>query len=240
MTTPSGGTTPRFCNECGTKFVSDALFCHECGRPVDGGGTAASVPAAGMSNALKWGFPAFAIIALIALSVLKGSTRGDAAVPADASPLGAPLGARAMPAPDISSMSPEEQADRLFDRVMRLSSEGKGDSAAFFGSMAIGAIAALEPLDRHRRYDMGLVALVTGDQPLAKAQADTILAQHRNHLLGLVLAARAADARGDAAAATAFRRRLVAVEGTERARALPEYGDHAADIRTAVEQARQH
>ena len=39
-------------------------------------------------------------------------------------------------APDLSQMSPRDIADRLFDRVMRLSSEGKVDSAQFFATMA--------------------------------------------------------------------------------------------------------
>ena len=110
-----------------------------------------------------------------------------------------PLGAGGVvQAPDISSMSPDERADRLFNRVMRLSSEGKADSAAFFGPMALGALEALAPLNAHRRYDMGLVALVSGDVSRATAQGDTILAERPTHLLGLALAARAADARGDA------------------------------------------
>lgn len=233
MTNPMPSVTPRFCSECGSKLVADALFCHECGAPI--GVTKPAASPERMSSALKWGFPAFALIALVVLSLARPRTPGVSAVPAGATPLGRP----AVAAPDISSMSPEEQADRLFDRVMRLSSEEKGDSAAFFGTMAIGAFAALQPLDDHRRYDMGLVALVTGDQPLAKAQADTILARNPNHLLGLSLAARAADARGDAATARAFRRRIVAAERTERARTLPEYTDHAADLKAAVDRARQ-
>ena len=136
-------------------------------------------------------------------------------------------------------MSPEERADRLFNRVMRLSSEGEADSAALFAPMALGALEALAPLNAHRRYDMGVVALVSGDVSRAAAQADTILAQRPTHLLGLALAARAADARGSAAAAKNFRRRLLAAESTERVSALPEYADHDADIRAAVELARK-
>ena len=120
-----------------------------------------------------------------------------------------------------------------------LSSEGKADSAAFFGPMARGAIEALAPLDNHRRYDMGLVALVTGDVASGKAQADTILKQRPTHLLGLALAARVADARGDATAARNFRQRLITAEPAERKAALPEYLDHDADIRAAVDLARK-
>jgi hypothetical protein len=178
--------------------------------------------------------PGLAIAALIVLSIIRAGSAGDSG---EAAP-GMPLGTMAGSAPDISSMSPEERADRLFNRVMRLSSEGKADSAAFFASMAMGALEALTPLNAHRRYDVGLVALVTGNSRGATAQADTILSQHRSHLLGLALAARAADARGDAAAASGFRRRLLAAEAAERDRALPEYTDHDADIRAAVALAR--
>jgi len=149
------------------------------------------------------------------------------------------LTAGAMRPPDISSMSPAERADRLFNRVMSLSSEGKADSAAFFAPMAIAAFEALAPLNAHTRYDLGLVALVAGDAGRAAAQSDSILVERPTHLLGLALAARVADARGDAAAGRAARQRLLGAEKAERAAALPEYNDHDADLRAALEQARK-
>ena len=240
---------PKFCSECGARLREDARFCHECGATIEGRPRAGAVvasaaatarppadegPDARTSKLLRWWMPAIALVALVLLSVWKSSQTQTAETPA-----GAPLGMRPGAAPDISSMSPEEQADRLFNRVMRLSSEGKADSAAFFSSMAIGALESLQPLDAHRRYDMGLVALVGGDVARAKAQADTILAQRRTHLLGLSLAARVADAQGDPTAARAFRRRLLAAESAERAAGLQEYTDHDADVRAAIEQARK-
>ena len=225
---------PKFCSDCGTQLNAGARFCHSCGSPTQGrGASAPSTP--GFSKALQWGVPVVAIVALIVLAVIRSGSDGTGAASAGA----VPLSARATPAPDISSMSPEERADRLFNRVMRLSTEGKVDSAAFFGPMALGAIEALAPLDAHRRYDIGLVALVIGDVAMATAQADTILRQSATHLLGLAIAARAADARGDADAGKDFRRRLLAAEPAERTRALPEYTDHDADIRAAVISARE-
>lgn len=234
MATSTPAANPRFCSDCGTKLRPDAHFCHNCGSPIDGNPSRA--PSGASSQALKWGVPAIAIIALIALSVFRYGSRGPTADSGDRVPLGA---RGVVQAPDISSMSPDERADRLFNRVMRLSSEGKADSAAFFAPMALGALEALAPLDAHRHYDMGLIALVSGDASRASAQADTILAQRPTHLLGLALAARAADARGDATASRNFRRRLLAAESAERRRALPEYADHDADIRAAVELARK-
>jgi hypothetical protein len=231
-TTPA--KKPRFCSDCGTQLVADASFCQDCGSPV--GGRAAGVPTtSGVSGGWRWAVPGLAIGALVVLSVIRLASRGSGTEAGDQ----VPLGARPVSAPDISSMSPADRADRLFNRVMRLSSDGKADSAAFFGPMAMSAFEALAPLNAHQRYDLGLVALVTGAVPVATAQADTILTERATHLLGLVLAARAADARGDAAAAKGFRAKLLAAESRERAVALPEYTDHAADLRAAVDSARK-
>ena len=234
MPTNTPAANSRFCSNCGMRLNADARFCHSCGSPIQGRPSSApSVP--GVSKALRWGVPALAIVALVVLSVIRFGSRGAGPDSAGA----VPLGTGPMQVPDISSMSPEERADRLFNRVMRLSSEGKADSAAFFGPMALSALEALTPLNAHQRYDIGLVALVTGDVSRATAQGDTILAQRPTHLLGLALAARAGDARGDPAASKGFRRRLLAAEPAEKARALPEYTDHDADIRAALELARK-
>jgi hypothetical protein len=143
-----------------------------------------------------------------------------------------------MAAPDISAMSPSERADRLFNRVMRLWSDGKTDSAAFFAPMAISAFEAISPMTAHTRYDMGLVALVSGDLSRAGAQSEAILSERPTHLLGLSLAARVADARGDEAAGRSFRQRMIAAEQSERAAGLAEYTDHDADLRAAIDSAR--
>jgi hypothetical protein len=224
----------KFCAACGTELTAGARFCQRCGAPVDGTpvAPAASAPPAGFSKALPWSVLALAVVALIALVFAQNDLRP---VPPETG--AAPL-TGAMGAPDISNMSPEERADRLFNRVMSLASEGKTDSAAFFSTMALSALDALAPHNTHQRYDIGLVALVAGRVPVAAAQADTILAERSTHLLGLALAAQAADARGDAAAARSFRARLVAAEPAERARALPEYTDHDSDIRAATAAAR--
>jgi hypothetical protein len=226
---PTAGSHPRFCSECGTTLNTGAKFCHNCGASIHGGRATAS----GGSMLLRWGMPALAFVALVVLSAVRFGTRATAPEPDG----GVPLDAGAIRAPDISSMTPDERADRLFNRVMRLSSEGKADSAAFFGPMALGALEAL-PMDAHRRYDLGLVALVTGDAARAAAQADTILRQRPTHLLGLSLAVRAAAARGGQGAGREFQRRLLAAEAGEMARPLPEYTDHAADLRAAIAAAR--
>jgi hypothetical protein len=134
-------------------------------------------------------------------------------------------------------MSPTERADRLFQRVMEYVAAGKSDSVLFFAPMAIQSQLALAPLDDHRRYDLGILAMVSGDADLARAQADTILAGQPDHLLGLILAMRTAGMRLDTAARTAFATRLLAVVDRERAKGLPEYTDHDPDITAALREA---
>jgi hypothetical protein len=142
-------------------------------------------------------------------------------------------------APDISQMTPRERAARLFDRIMRLDEEGKKDSVMLFASMAIPTFQSLQPLDAHMRYDLGRVAAAAGELDLAQAQADTILGARPQHLLGLILAIKTAEARGDNAAVARLRSRLVAAEAAERAANLEEYQLHDADIRVNVAAARE-
>lgn len=143
-------------------------------------------------------------------------------------------------APDISSMSPQERADRLFNKVMMLYSQGKTDSVQFFAPMALTSYQMLSPMTNDQRYDMGRVGEVAGAIPLAKAQADSILQKSPTHLLGLILAARVATIQGDTAALRSFEKRLVASEKPELAKKLDEYDRHQDDIANGIAQARKN
>jgi hypothetical protein len=140
---------------------------------------------------------------------------------------------------DISSMTPQERASRLFDRIMRLSEEGKRDSVELFASMAIPVYESLGPLDLDARYDFGRIAQLSGQLDIAQAQADSILRQAPDHLLGLVLAAAVAEARGNQSARAAFERRLLVAESSQLASGLEEYTRHRADIDNALTAARR-
>lgn len=131
-------------------------------------------------------------------------------------------------------MTPQERASRLFDRIMRLSEEGKTDSASFFASMAMGVYESLGPLDLDARYDYGRVAEVGGNLDVARAQADSILREAPDHLLGLILSIAVAGARGNTQLRTTLERRLLSVAPAERAKALDEYTRHKSDIDAAI------
>jgi hypothetical protein len=162
-------------------------------------------------------------------------------VPLDGGAGGAPFAGGAggaMRAPDISSMSPRERADRLYDRVMRLASEGKGDSASFFATMAAQAYEMVGPLDNDLKYDYGRMSEMAGNLPEAQRQADAILADNPDHLLGLILAARVAQLKNDAATEGRMYKKLLAVATVEQAKSIEEYARHQGDIDAALTEAR--
>jgi hypothetical protein len=181
------------------------------------------------SIGIPWAAGGAAIGAVVTLFVLRGTPPATpAATPAR--PVGAGAG-------DISQMSADERATRLFNRVMRLEEEGKADSVTFFVPMALQAYEMLPARDADARYHMALLDLAAGDPRGAAVQADSIARLAPTHLFGFVIRARVAHARGDAAgerrALTDFRRH----ERDERARGRPEYGDHAAQLDAFSQQA---
>lgn len=188
---------------------------------------------------LPWVVGGLAFVVLVVIfAAQRAGTTPAAAGPAMGAPMSGGGGTGA--APDISSMTPRERADRLFDRIMRMDGEGKRDSVTFFAPMALGAYESLGELDLDLRYDYGRVAEVSGNLDLAQAQADTILRQAPSHLLGLVLAMRVADRRGDQPRRNQFAQRLLAAEAAERAKGLPEYGLHEGDLAAAITAARTY
>jgi hypothetical protein len=107
-----------------------------------------------------------------------------------------------------------------------------------FAPMAIQAYESLDSLDLDARYDLGRIAAIAGDETLARAEADTILAKHPNHLLGLILAGNAAHMRKDSTAERAYHDKLVTSATAERAKNLPEYTTHENDITIALDSKR--
>src|SRR5437870_10651263 len=153
------------CHACGAALTSTARFCHKCGAQVGGG------QASGWRAGLPWGVAGAALGALLTAVALRlGSSSGDGSREArdENSP------ASRLPPPDISQMSPEERATRLYNRVMMLHTQGKPDSAEFFLPMALQAYAMLPALDVDARYHIGVLDLTGGDPAAALAQAYNI------------------------------------------------------------------
>jgi hypothetical protein len=225
---PLAGAT---CAACGAGLTPGAKFCHRCGAAA---GADTPAVARATSTIVPWSIAGIALLAMIAFFAAQrfsGSAAANgAANPADTS---GPIATSA--APDISNLSPAEAAIRLYNRVMGQHERGRADSVQLFAPMAITAYQQLGALDLDQRYDLGRIAAISGDEALARAQADTILAKHPNHLLGLILAGNAAHVRKDAAAERAFREKFLAAVPAERAKKLPEYITHENDIDIALE-----
>lgn len=220
------------CAACQAALTPGAKFCHRCGTPATAAAsdTRFAPPVErGLGSALPWAVAAIALVALIALIAAQRFGRSGASTAIASTD--APAAVQGGPAPvDISQMAPEERAERLYDRVMSLNERGRSDSVQFFAPMAMQAYVMLGSLNSDQRYDLGRIAAVAGATDIAKAQADTILSTHPQHLLGLMLAADVAAKSGDRSAETAYLRRFVAAAPSERAKQLPEYQQHVAEI----------
>jgi hypothetical protein len=248
------------CAACQAPLTPGAKFCHSCGTPVGAGaarvargaprGAGAALPAeAPQRSVLPWAIGVIAVLAVvIAVAVQQQGPAAPATmgqnVPLDGgaggvAPFAAGGGADgAVRAPDISSMSPRERADRLYDRVMRLASEGKGDSAQFFATMASQAYEMLGPLDNDLKYDHGRMSEMAGNLDVAKQESDAILASNPDHLLGIILGARVAQLKNDTATRAKLLKKLLSVEKTEQAKSVEEYTRHKGDIDAAIEEAK--
>src|SRR3954463_8904176 len=119
---PLAGTA---CSSCKEELSPGAKFCHRCGTAVNAN---APVAPASKTNALPWIVAALAFLALFAMAAGRGfNARPSSTVDGSANALPqAGLdnrgvnseGESGVRAPDISSLSPQERADRLYNRVM--------------------------------------------------------------------------------------------------------------------------
>ena len=204
------------CHACGAQLSSTARFCHKCGAAV------ATAGVTGWRAGLPWGLAGAALGALVTVLAMRGagarSQEPETVAPAPGSRL---------QAPDISQMSPQERANRLFNRVMMLAESGKQDSVEFFLPMALGAYAQLPTLDADARYHVGMLQLAGGDANGALAQADTIRQSIPTHLFIYVLRAHAYQVLGNLAEERRAYADFLRNESAELARNRPEYAHGA-------------
>jgi hypothetical protein len=222
-----GAALDASCRECQNPLPAGARFCNECGVPV----SATAAPAAGRRTVLlPWMVAAGAVAALAGVLVFRqpAQTALPAPVAAPFAQGGAAAGAGAGDprSVDLSSMSPREAADRLFDRVMTAESNGDMATARQFAPMAIQAYGMVTPPDADARYHVVQLYRVQGDAAEARSQADAILAESPTHLFGLFGAAQAETLRGRTADAAGFYQRFLNAYAAEVARNLPEYQEH--------------
>ncbi len=209
------------CPSCGLAILSDARFCHSCGATLDGGpgGGKRSVRMLAGVGAVA----ALVIVGVIAAAVLfkrDGAPSSSPALPT--SRFNAPF----MASPDGPQTTPREAADRLFNRIMMASEQGKRTEALGFVPMAVQAYEALPALDRDAHYHLGLIHGVAGDRGNVEKQIAALRQSAPNHLLALMLEHDNAEQAGDKTAVSRLLAAFVAAYDAEMATGRPEYEGH--------------
>jgi len=222
------GSGPRFCHACGAPVTGAGRFCTTCGVDLVAPPAAAAAetpsPRDGSGARLGWVVAAFLLVAII-LVVVFPILNQSVAPPADtaAAPAGtaAPLG----PAPnvDLSTMTPREAAERLFNRVMTAVAAGNDTEARNFAPMAVAAYELAEPLDVSGSFDLSLLKAVNLDYQGALDTAEQALTQTPDHLFLLSAAGAAAAAMEDRERAELHYSRLLEIYDEQVALQLPEY-----------------
>jgi hypothetical protein len=139
---------------------------------------------------------------------------------------------------DLTTMSLEEQATLLFNRVMTSNSTGDTADVAFFLPKALVIHEQLGPSDPDGIYHYALLHMVGGDSEAALAKAQEGLAQVPDYLLLLAVSAEAKLALGDSAGAQGLYEHLVRVYDAEMALMRPGYDHHSRILPTYLGEAR--
>ena len=219
---------PAFCSSCGARAAGK--FCSNCGAALVPGAEAAQAPdsvraggAAGVP--LPW-VVAGGAIALAAVAVLLWGNRSATAAGDPAAATAAAPGAQAGSPPDLSTMSPRERFDRLFNRIMTAAETGNAAEVSTFLPMARMAYAQLDTVNIDARYHMAMLDVQGGDARAALAQADTIARLAPEHLFIFLIREAEASRRGDSAAVRKAHEEFLAAYDREVALERIEYAEH--------------
>ena len=224
-------TSPIVCPGCHASLVAGARYCHRCGRAVTQDGNRERVP-----WIVAWTLVLVALGGIVYFVLAKDNApdRPDMAN-VGASPGGPGGGAAGGTPPDISQMTPRERFLRLSDRIMAAAGQGDTAAVARFAPMANAAYGMLDGYDPDVRFHAGVIHIQQGQYAQALALADTIQTEAKDHLLGEILRAQTAQARGDRAALTRSRRAFLQHFDAQMASGRPEYQEH----RTMLEEFRK-
>ncbi len=219
------GEGPSYCGECGHKLDTGAAFCAECGTPV---GSRRRKSAAAYMPWVVSGLALIVFVVAISFFVRRQAGPRAEGEPPTGGVIEGDRPAAMSSSVDLGSMTPREAADRLFDRTMRERETGSSERVRFFADMGLQAYAVLPPeeIDVDVRFHRGLLQIELENAEAAGTEADMILAEVPDHLLGLLLAARAAEARGDSASQARYSAQFLANVGRVDLSTRPEYEAH--------------
>lgn len=218
---------PRQCRACQAPLAAGARFCTQCGTAA-AGGTGQPAPS---PDRRAWGVAA-AVCAVLLVAVLAMVARGNAGAPtagaAGATGAVAPFAGEpgGGSPPDLSTMTPRERFDRLYNRIMRASESGDQQTVTTFTPMAMMAYQQLDTVDADARFHLATLKLHSGDVAGASAVADTLLREDPGHLFGYVIQGTVARWNKDDARLKKAYADFLAHYDAEMKRGRPEYTDH--------------
>lgn len=222
----------RFCTSCGAALGGGAPAARPAAGGAGGGGSAGGGSSSGGDGALGWWVAGLLMVALIlfllvpVLSPNRGRTDGgaaDAGQPAQGPMAGAPGDASSV---DLSSMTPRQAADRLFERVMRSVEGGDSTQAQNFLPMAIAAYERARPLNLDGLFHLSILQRTALDFQAALETAREGLEEEPDHVLLLSAAAEAAREMGDSATAREHFAHLLEVYDQEVSSDRQDYQAH--------------
>lgn len=221
---------------------SKSVLCPSCGQPAAGSfcshcGTSLTAGAApkqwNAQTIVPWVALGVATVALV-VAMVSLTDRGDrSAVPEPASlPFTTTIPSIPAPSPpvDLSSMTPRQAADRLFNRIMAASERGDTAEALRFVPMALQAYGGLETLDNDARYHVALIHFTAGDIESTRVHLQKLRQSVPNHLLGLMLEYKIAERSGNQNSAIQAYEAFLAAYDAEIATGRAEYQDHRSGI----------
>lgn len=131
---------------------------------------------------------------------------------------------------DLSSMTPRQAADRLFNRVMSASERNDTQEATRFAPMAVAAYGRVTNLDADAHYHLGLLYLLLDDLEQTRIQAGLLKEKVPQHLLALLLENDVASRTDYSATASRATADFIMAYDAEMATARPEYDAHKTTI----------
>lgn len=227
----------RFCSHCGAVLVSTcpscdakikpgARVCHACGASLT---ERAASKRWNAQTIAPWVAIGLATVALV-VAVISLIDRGNRAATPVPFPLPLTSTVPVDQRPDLSSMTPRQAADRLFNRVMAAAERGDTAEALQFVPMALEAYEQLGTLDNDARYHVALIHMTAGDIESARVHLDKLRQSVPNHLLGIMLEHQIAEQDGNQDSAARAYEAFLAAYDTEIATGRTEYQDHRGGI----------
>lgn len=222
----------RFCTRCGASLTGHPSRAAEGDQPPPAARPRGAIP-------VMWWITGASLVVLalvIAWPVLQPRTQdlttGGTAPFEGATPTGgAP--------PNLSSMTPIEAADRLYQRVMMAVETGDEATVGQFLPMALQAYELARPLDADGTYHLATLQRAAFDFEGSLATALEGLTAAPDHLLLLAAAGEASEGLGDMDAARVYWQRFLDVYESERVRQLAEYEAHEFTLEESLTHARE-